>query len=170
MHPELTIEVADELVSGALAGFNAHAPEAFASVMHDDVVLRHSAYPEIVRGRDNVKRVYSETFWIAFPDLTLELADGPFFHPSAPRMAIEWTVRGTHLARLSPPGLAATGRSIDVAAREILEVRGGRIQHFDIKIDMGQMLRQLGVLPAEQSRAERAVLFLQRFKPKGRRN
>jgi len=157
-----------ELLSRAMAGFNAKDPDAFTSVMHDNVELHHSAFPGVVQGREAVKKVYADTFWPAFPDMTLELADGPFFHMDASRFAVEWAVRGTNRARLDPPGLVATGRRIDVAAREILEVRDGLIQRFDIKIDMAQLLRQLGVLPPEGSRAEKALLFMQRFKPKAR--
>lgn len=157
-----------ELLSKAMAGFNAQDPEAFTSVMHDNVELHHSAFPEVVRGREAVKKVYADTFWPAFPDMSLELTDGPFFHMSATRFAVEWAVRGTHRARLDPPGLVATGRRIDVAAREIGEIRDGLIQRFNVKVDMGELLRQLGVLPPEGSRTEKALLFMQRLKPASR--
>ena len=158
----------NELLYKAMTGFNAQDPEAFTSVMHDNVELHHSALPGVVRGRETVKKVYADTFWPAFPDINLELTDGPFFHMNAPRFAVEWAVRGTHRARLDPPGLMATGRRMDVTAREIGEIRDGLIQRLNIKIDMGEVLRQLGVLPPEGSRAEKALLFMQRLKPASR--
>lgn len=157
-----------ELLCKAVAGFNAHDPEAFTSVMHDNVELHHSAFPEVVRGREAVKNVYAGTFWPAFPDMCIEFNDGPFFHASAPRIAVEWSVTGTHRARLDPPGLVATGRYIDVTAREILEIRDGLIQKLSIMLDMAALMRQLGVLPPEGSRAEKAMLFMQRLKPRSR--
>ncbi len=161
-------ELITELLYKAMAGFNAQDPEAFTSVMHDNVELHHSAFPGVVRGRETVKKVYAGTFWPAFPDMSLELTDGPFFHMNAPRFAVEWAVRGTHRARLDPPGLVATGRRIDVTAREIGEIRDGLVQRLNIKVDMGEVLRQLGVLPPEGSRAEKALLFMQRLKPASR--
>ena len=154
------------ILSIASAGFNDQNSDVFTSVMHDDVEIFHSAFPGVVRGRDSVKRLYESSFWTAFPDMTLELLDGPFFHLDSPRVVVEWLVKGTHLARLEPQGLAATGQRMEVTAREILEIRDGRIQSIDIKIDMGQAFRQLGVLPQEGSNAEKLLLFLQGIKTK----
>lgn len=148
----------------ALEGFNRHDADAFTSVMTEDVELRHSALPSLIVGRDAVKRAYADTFWTAFPDQTLELTDGPYFHASAPRVAVTWTVRGTHEGLLDPPGLHATGRVAEFVVRDFFELRDGKISRFDVTVDVADILRQLGVLPPSGSGLERGLMQLDRVR------
>ncbi len=105
----INLDVAADVIHRAAKAFNDHDAQAFTAVMAPDVEFIHSALPEPMHGRAEVATTYSEQFWRAFPDLTIELADGPLLHPNAPRAAVDWRVRGTHLGPLDPPGLAPTG-------------------------------------------------------------
>jgi steroid delta-isomerase-like uncharacterized protein len=164
--PEPALE---ELVRDARLAFNAHDADAFVAVMTEDVVMDHSASPATLRGKDEVRRFYADYVWRAFPDMRLELEDGPFFHPHAPRAALAWRAIGTHDGPLDPPGLAPTGRPVALAVREIVQFREGLASRVHVQLDMADMMRQMGILPGANTRAERAVAALQRLQMKLRR-
>ena len=110
----------DGLVQRVLAAFNAHDADGFVAVMTEDVVFEHSAAPAPMHGRTEVSAFYKNTIWRAFPDLTLELMDGPFFHPHAPRISFNWLAAGT----------APTGKRVEFDVREIAEIRGGLVSRI----------------------------------------
>ena len=87
--------VVSNLIPRVVAAFNAHDADGFVAVMTEDVVFEHSAAPAPMHGRAEVSAFYTNTIWKAFPDLTLELMDGPFFHPYAPRISFNWLAAGT---------------------------------------------------------------------------
>jgi steroid delta-isomerase-like uncharacterized protein len=153
-----------EVLAQAISIFNAHDVSGFVALMTEDVVLEHSAAPRTMHGREEVGTFYRESLWKAFPDLTLELADGPFFHPDAPRVSIRWLVTGTHTGPLDPPGLASTGKHVAFDAREVADFRDGLVSRISLVVDMADAMRQLGVLPVVGSRAERAMARVQRLR------
>jgi steroid delta-isomerase-like uncharacterized protein len=156
-------DVVSDVVRRAAEAFNDHDVEAFTAVMAPDVVFIHSAFPEPMHGRAEVAAAYSETLWRAFPDLNIEVADGPFLHPHAPRAAVDWQVRGTHQGPLKPPGLAPTGRAFTTVAREIVTIEDGLARRIHLVVDMSDVMRQLGVLPPAGSRGEAAMMVMQRM-------
>jgi predicted ester cyclase len=164
--------VVNGVLERAVAGMNSHDADAFVSAMAPDVIFEHSASPRVLHGHDEVKAFYRETVWRAFPDLTIELAEGPFFHPRAPRVSLAWRATGTHLGPFDPPGLAPTGKPIEMDVREIVEIRDGLASHVRLVADLADVMRQLGVLPASGSRGERAMTVMQRMQmrltPRGR--
>lgn len=164
----ITLDVASGLVNRAARAFNDHDAPAFTAVMAPDVEFIHSALPEPMRGRAEVATTYSEHFWRAFPDLNIALSDGPLLHPTAPRAAVDWQVRGTHLGPLDPPGLAPTGRTFTTVARELLTVENGLAGRIHLIMDMADIMRQLGVLPASGSRGEAAMMAIQRLQQRSR--
>jgi steroid delta-isomerase-like uncharacterized protein len=159
----------ESLLLAARDGFNRHDADAFTAAMTTDVVLHHSALPEPVVGRDAVKRAYAETFWAAFPDQELTLVDGPFLHSTEPRAVIKWSVRGTHLGVLNPPGLHPTGRTAEFVVCDFIQLRDGQICRFDVTVDVADILRQLGVLPPSGSRLERVLMRMDQAKNLPRR-
>ena len=157
-------DVASDVIHRAAKAFNAHDAEAFTAIMAPDVVFIHSALPEPMHGRAEVATTYSESFWLAFPDLAIELADGPLLHPHAPRAALDWQVRGTHLGPLRPPGLAPSGRAFNTVAREVITIEDGLARRVHLVMDMADVMRQLGVLPPTGSRGEAAMMAMQRMR------
>ena len=154
------------LIPRVVAAFNAHDADGFVAVMTEDVVFEHSAAPAPMHGRAEVSAFYTNTIWKAFPDLTLELMDGPFFHLHAPRISFNWLAAGTHTGPLDPPGLAPTGKRVEIDVREIAEIRNGLASRIRLVIDMSDFMRQLGVLPAPGSHGERAIAMMQRLQMK----
>ena len=154
------------LIPRVVAAFNAHDADGFVAVMTEDVVFEHSAAPAPMHGRAEVSAFYTNTIWKAFPDLTLELMDGPFFHLHAPRISFNWLAAGTHTGPLDPPGLAPTGKRVEIDVREIAEIRNGLASRIRLVIDMSDFMRQLGVLPAPGGHGERAIAMMQRLQMK----
>ncbi|MGE5693902.1 MAG: ester cyclase [Candidatus Sericytochromatia bacterium] len=158
--------VVSNVIPRVLAAFNAHDADGFVAVMTEDVVFEHSAAPAPMHGRAEVSAFYTNTIWKAFPDLTLELMDGPFFHPHAPRISFNWLAVGTHTGPLDPPGLAATDKRVEMDVREIAEIRDGLASRIRLVVDMADVMRQIGVLPARGGHGERAIAMMQRLQMK----
>ncbi|MET0757212.1 MAG: ester cyclase [Mycobacterium sp.] len=156
----------NSLVQRVVPAFNAHDAEGFVAVMTEDVVFEHSAAPAPMHGRAEVSAYYTNNIWKAFPDVTMELMDGPFFHPRAPRISFNWFAVGTHTGLLDPPGLAPTGKRVEFDVREIAEIRDGLVSRVRLVVDMAAVMRQLGMLPAPGTRGERAFAMMQRLQMK----
>jgi predicted ester cyclase len=154
------------LIARVVAAFNAHDADGFVAVMTEDIVFEHSVAPVTLHGRAEVSAFYTNTVWKAFPDVTLELMDGPFFHPHAPRISFNWFAAGTHTGLLDPPGLAPTGKRVEFDVREIVEIRDGLVSRLRLVIDMADVMRQLGMFPAPGSHGERAIALIQRLQTK----
>jgi steroid delta-isomerase-like uncharacterized protein len=62
-------------------------------------------------------------------------------------VVLEVTWHGTHKGPLQTPGrqIAATGRSIELRACQIVEVAGGKAQSMRHYFDMATMMQQLGI-------------------------
>jgi steroid delta-isomerase-like uncharacterized protein len=155
-----------DMVARGREAFNAHDAERLVALMTEDVVCDHSAWPTTMRGRAQMRSFYTDYLWKAFPDLRLEPEDGPFLHPHAPRLAMAWRAVGTHTGPIDPPGFAPTGKRMELSVREIAEFRDGRVSRLQIVADNADVMRQLGVLPAQGSRAERGIAALQRLRMK----
>lgn len=153
-----------EFLDRLRALFNAHDLDGLTSLMAEDVIFEHPL-AGIMHGRAEIRAFYA-SFWNTFPDLAVELADGPFFHPHAPRITMDWLGTGTHTGPLDPPGLPPTGRRIQGHVWEMFEVRDGLMCLTSQVFDTAGLMRQLGVLPAQGSRAERGMVALQRLRMK----
>lgn len=91
---------------------------------------------------------------------------GPFFHLHAPRISFNWLAAGTYTGPLDPPGLAPTGKRVEFVVREILEIRDGLVRRIRLVVDMADVMRQLGMLPAPGGQGERAIAMRQRLQMK----
>jgi SnoaL-like domain len=121
--PPVDDSLVQDILRRALEAYNSHDAERLVALMTEDVVIDHSAWPATMRGRAQARSFYADYLWKAFPDSFLELEDGPFLHPHAPRVSFAWRGVGTHTGPLDPPGLAPTGKRIEAPAREIAEFR-----------------------------------------------
>jgi steroid delta-isomerase-like uncharacterized protein len=142
--------------------WNSHDQERVLSLMTEDVVYDDSAWPTTMRGHAEV-RPFLEYTWRAFPDLRFELADPPFLGQDATQATYHWRGTCTHSGPLDPPGLAPTGRQVEFEGFDLHVYRDGRVSRLLIVFDLADFMRQLGLLPASGSRAERAAASLQRL-------
>ena len=63
---------------------------------------------------------------------------------------------------MDPPGFAPTSRRWEIDGADFHEYRDGRISGLRVVFDLLSVSRQLGVMPAAGSRAERAMAAAQR--------
>jgi hypothetical protein len=89
--------------------------------------------------------------------------DGPFLHQSAPKAAFYWEGSGTFTGPLDPPGLAPTGARVAFDGFDLHEYRDGRVCRLRITFDMLDVSRQIGMVPRQGSRAEKAGAAAQRL-------
>jgi predicted ester cyclase len=107
-----------------------------------------------LRAPEEVKEWFDNTFR-AVPDFKMEvlhlIAEGE-------RVAVHWHLTGTFSGDARFEGAIATGAKIDLTGCDVLTVRDGKIFHNDAYMNGMQMARQLGVLPAQGSGQERAMI------------
>jgi steroid delta-isomerase-like uncharacterized protein len=136
-----------------LAAWNARDADRVAAFFASDATYDDRGAGAVAHGRDAI-RAHVERVHSAFPDLEFELvraAHGDDF------TAGEWRSRMTHSGSFD--GLAATGRVVRAAGVDVATLDdAGLIVHLDSYYDGAQIMRDLGVLPARRSRAERALV------------
>lgn len=145
-----------------LAAWNDHDVDAMAELLTDDVVWEDPALPEPARGIPAVQE-FMRAGWRGFPDLRFDETDTPHRTAEGAQVAWRWRMRGTMTGELDPPGFASTGRSMEVEGVDLWEMRDGRIARYRAFYDMNDVARQLGIAPAAGSRAEKAMVALQRL-------
>jgi steroid delta-isomerase-like uncharacterized protein len=106
----------------------------------------------VMRGRDEIARYFREIF-TAVPDAETTLTRVVAGESMA---AVEWRMRGGFNG--APfRGIEPTGRRVDVRGLDLIEVEDGAIASDTVYYDGAAFARQLGMLPAEGSGAERAM-------------
>src|SRR4029077_12394811 len=145
-----------------MAAWNDCDTDAMAQLITEDIVWADPALPEPARGVPAVQEFMRTSFY-AFPDLR-------FGEPAPPALALKgglvlwaWYMEGTQRGTIDPPGFAATGRTMRVDGVDQWTMRDGRIARYRAFYDMNDIARQLGIVPAPGSRAERGMVALQRL-------
>lgn len=155
MAPEAVAIDRDKLMDDYLAAWNRRDARGIASFFAPEAVYDDRGAGQVLNGPGEIE-AHAAKVHAAFPDLHFELdraAHGEGF------TAAEWRSRMTHLGELE--GLAPTGRIVESAGVDVASVDGaGRITHLVSYYDGAQILRDLGLLPARGSRAERALARL----------
>jgi steroid delta-isomerase-like uncharacterized protein len=164
----LDLEWLGTFVDDYAAAWNSHEPDRLLGLMAPDIVYDDSAWPTQMHGHEDV-RAFLTSVWRAFPDLRFELVQGPYVMPSEPKTAFHWRGTATFTGPLDPPGYAPTGRRAQFEGVDFHEYRDGKIVRLRIDFDVMDLARQLGLLPAQGSRTERAIAGLQRLGTRIRR-
>jgi steroid delta-isomerase-like uncharacterized protein len=153
--PPTGVAAREALMRAYLDAWNSHDPTAVAAFFAPGAVYEDTGAGETARGREAI-RAHAASVMTAFPDLRFELvraAHGDDF------TAGEWRSEMTHtgaIAGLAPSGRRVTSAGVDVATLDA----EGRISRLASYYDGAAILRDLGVLPARHSRAERALVAL----------
>jgi steroid delta-isomerase-like uncharacterized protein len=105
------------------------------------------------RGREALTAFFKELF-AALPELAMEVegvvADGD-------TAVVQWRLTGTHSG--APfQGIAPTGRSIDLRGVDVMTFDGEHIRLNTVYYDGAAFARQVGLLPAQGSTADKALL------------
>ncbi|MDQ4049704.1 MAG: ester cyclase [Actinomycetota bacterium] len=114
--------------------------------VHDSVPLG------VFRGPEAVRRLYQETF-TAMPDIQITVERITADDRVA---AVQWRARGTFSG--GPfQGFEPTGRRVELRGIDCLEVEEGKILRNTSVYDGAAVARGMGLLPAEDSGADRAM-------------
>jgi steroid delta-isomerase-like uncharacterized protein len=142
----------EQLMRDYLAAWNERDAARIASFFAPDAVYDDRGAGDVARGTAAIE-AHAARVHAAFPDLSFELvraAHGDDF------TAGEWRSRMTHRGEID--GLHPTGRVVESGGVDVATVdRDGLITHLVSYYDGAQIMRDLGVLPARGSRAERAL-------------
>lgn len=143
-------------------GWNSHDPERLLALMSEDIEYEDSAWPTVMHGHAAV-RTFLDSAWTAMPDVRFEMVGRPYVGVGdVPSAAFYWRGTGTFTGPLDPPGLAPTGKAVEFYGADFHEYRDGRVAKLRIVFDNMDVARQLGLLPAAGSRADRASAAAQR--------
>jgi steroid delta-isomerase-like uncharacterized protein len=141
------VELAREVFGEVL---NRRDPDALVPYWAEDVV---EVFPTVtLRGREQVRAYFAETY-AALPD----------FHIEAERIAgdeqtvfVKWHLTGTFSG--GPwQGIEPTGSRIELDGMDCFTIRDGLVVHNHIIYDAASFARQIGMLPRQDSPADRAM-------------
>ena len=128
----------------------------------EDIVWADPALPDPAVGVPAVQ-VFMRTSFRAFPDLHFTEPDPPHLSVEGDRVSWAWSMEGTMRGHIDPLGFAPTGARFEVDGVDLWTMEEGRIARYRAFYDLNDLVRQLGILPASGSRAERATAALQRL-------
>ena len=106
----------------------------------------------ILRGRDEIRAFFTELF-TAFPDFETTVAR---VAAGQDDVAVEWRSHG-HFTGGPFQGVDPTGRLVEIRGVDILEVADGKTVSNTAYYDGMAFARGAGLLPAQDSGAERAI-------------
>jgi steroid delta-isomerase-like uncharacterized protein len=139
-----------EIVRWTFEVLDAHEVAALRTVWTDDTVERFPT--TTIHGAEGMT-AYFKGLFAALPDLRMRVdalaedGDDVFVH---------WHMTGTHTG--APfEGIAPTGRALAIDGMDHFVIRDGTIATNFVVFDQMQFARQLGLLPADGSRADRAT-------------
>jgi steroid delta-isomerase-like uncharacterized protein len=130
------------LARESIEAWSAHDPDRLTKIVDEKFVAESDTLPASVNGPQGLAQLMS-VYVTAFPDLRFEieqqLADGDF-------VVTRWIATGTHRGVLM--GIQPTSRRAVTHGCTVSQFRNGKGVHDWIYWDSGNLLRQLGVLPA----------------------
>jgi steroid delta-isomerase-like uncharacterized protein len=130
--------------------FNAHDTSAMRAIWGDGMTER---FPDATVVGPDALAAYFQGLFDAMPDVRMELRgvveDGE-------DVLLRWTLTGTHTG--APfQGINPTGKRIELDGMDHMTIRDGRLVANFVVFDRMQFGQQLGMLPADGSRQERAM-------------
>jgi steroid delta-isomerase-like uncharacterized protein len=158
-----TVRTAAEVADSYFAAVSAADPDAMAAHWSSDGV--DDLVPVgILRGPDEVRQYFRELF-AAFPDWEFVVERITADERVA---AVQWRSSGTHTG--GPlMGIEATGKRVDLRGCDCVEVEDGMLVRNTAYSDAAAAMRAAGVLPPQESGAEKAMLAAFNAATKARR-
>jgi steroid delta-isomerase-like uncharacterized protein len=128
-----------------------HDVDAMLSRVHPDLVDDFVAVG-VFRGVAQVRGFFDELL-AAVPDFAIEVIGTV---SDDERAVVQWRASGTFTGSAFQ-GIHATGRRVELRGCDIMQFTQGRVKHNTIYYDGLGFARQIGMLPREGSRADKAM-------------
>jgi steroid delta-isomerase-like uncharacterized protein len=146
----------DPATAAALRDFEALArrdADGMKAAYADDAVVEFIPLGLVVRGSDGVKEFFTGLF-TAVPDLetTYEVVA-----TTDDTVVVEWRMRG-HFTGGAFQGIEPNGREVELRGIDKMRIENDRIAQNTAYYDGMNFARQVGMLPAQDSAGEKAML------------
>jgi steroid delta-isomerase-like uncharacterized protein len=149
----MTSSDAASIMQSSFAAITAKDLTALSATHHPDIVEDFIVLGPI-EGKESVRAFFAELF-AAVPDLVFEAEN--VMGVDATTAVGQWKMRGTFDG--GPfQGIEPTGRVIDLRGIDVMVFEDGLLRHNTIYYDGLSFARQVGLLPAAGSRADRGML------------
>jgi ketosteroid isomerase-like protein len=145
---------ASKLMREAFTAIDTKDLDRLAAVWDDRTTDDFVALGTVVTGEVALRGFFAELF-AAFPDLQMTVEA---IHDVDEHTAVgQWRMVGDFTG--GPfGGIEPTGRRVDVRGIDVMRFEGGKLRHNDVYYDGLSFARQIGLLPAADSRADHAML------------
>ena len=140
-------------------------PDAVVAHVAEDVIWHDPALAEPARGRAGVADFVRQSAR-GFPDMTFAERGDPAIAEGGRVAYAPWLMTATNTGPIDPPGLAPTGKRIEVRGIDVWQFRDGLIWRYEASYDFAGVGRQLGLMPPRGGRAERMMVRAQRLRSK----
>lgn len=138
-----------DLIRWSFEMLNRRDLAALRQLWTDETVER---FPDkVCHGRDEIAEYFEQAF-AGVPDWKIEIVD---LAEDGDHVFVQWHLTGTHAGPLL--GIAPTGKRISIDGIDHFVVRDGRVASNFVVVDQLQYARQIGMLPADGSAADRAM-------------
>jgi predicted ester cyclase len=161
MTQQIDAGFAHDFLRRLYAAVNAHKAEAVAALCSEDIVWEDPGAPETLRGRDAVYRFHHDVMFPAFPDMRIDLLDGPYLSIDGTGIAVRLRLSGTMTGPMSPPGFAPTGGHIAFETAEFSHFKNNLLARHNVVLNMLDVARQIGAVPKAGSLGDRMGVWLQ---------
>jgi steroid delta-isomerase-like uncharacterized protein len=159
--PILDQQFIDDWLPRYTEAWNRHDGPAVAAMCSEDITIKDPVMPEGAVGRQAVAEFVEETTQ-TFPDFFIENLGEPCFAASEPMVTIGYEISGTMLGGDKATGFGGTGRKLRVAGVDRYWFDGEMLCRVETYYDSLDVARQLGILPARGSIADRLLARMQR--------
>lgn len=144
---------AAELMRTAFEGLAARDPDRITAISDERTCNDFVVLGPVV-GKTNIRAFFVELF-AAVPDLQFEVVR--ILDADENTAVGEWRIRGTFSGGAFQ-GVEPTGRPVDLRGVDIMEFEGPTLRRNMIFYDGLTFARQIGLLPTEGSRTDRAMM------------
>jgi steroid delta-isomerase-like uncharacterized protein len=143
---------ASEVAQAAFERFSAHDVEGCLAYWHPEGI-QDWVPMRVIRGHDEIRALFTEVF-TGIPDLEMTVEK---VTADDERCVIQWRLRGTHTG--GPlNGIEPTGRTAELRGVDVMEVEDGLIVRNTVYYDGAAYARAFGMLPPQDSAAERTMI------------
>jgi steroid delta-isomerase-like uncharacterized protein len=138
-----------ELIRWAFEILNRHDPASLAQLYTAETVER---FPDrTCRGGDEIVAYFEDVF-AAIRDWHIEIVG---IAEQGEDVFVQWHMTGTHSGPLL--GIAPTGKKLAIDGIDHFVLRDGKVVSNFVVVDQLQYARQIGMMPPEDSSADRAM-------------